>query len=55
MNQWTKGYCLTKKTRGRKSRETAPLNKQIKGAKPEPEPKGDHITIFLADLEMNII
>jgi hypothetical protein len=25
MNQWTQGYCLTKKTRGRKSRATVPL------------------------------
>jgi hypothetical protein len=27
MNQWTQGYCLTKKTRGRKSRETVPLRR----------------------------
>jgi hypothetical protein len=27
MNQGTQGYCLPKKTEGRKSRETVPLNR----------------------------
>jgi hypothetical protein len=28
MNQWTQGYCLTKKTRGQKSRATVPLKRK---------------------------
>jgi hypothetical protein len=30
MNQGTQGYCLPKKTEGRKSRETVPLNQTSK-------------------------
>jgi hypothetical protein len=29
MNQGTRGYCLPKKTEGRKSRETVPLKQKI--------------------------
>jgi hypothetical protein len=29
MNQGTKGYCLPKKTEGRKSRETVPLRRVL--------------------------
>jgi hypothetical protein len=31
MNQGTQGYSLTKKTEGRKSRDTVPLNKWLTG------------------------
>jgi hypothetical protein len=29
MNKWTQGYCLTKKIRGKKSRETVFLKGQL--------------------------